>query len=182
MGAEGGGELVGLVRISGYPGLGDDGLLLEEDGGVLGHRFDGSFECRPRRPVGRVSMTDRNHVGPGPVHGGVKQHADGVDRPIAVKQVADVIDLDKVGDPHSTERDAHRVGPQSVVMFGVAHRYVTQQSFGEAGLSEDAADAGQPLKAVLTLLGCGVEDGSGLGDESADRFGFGHENLVPIWR
>ena len=156
---ERGGELLAGLDLEhdGAALLGDHGVVLVEDAGVLGERGERDAERGERLAVRRVRVGGGDDVGPGLVDRRVDHERGPVDRLAAVDDVAVVVDEDQVADAHVAEAEAERVDPEVVGELGVAHGDVAGDALAEAEAAEDAQRAGELLLAVEALLLDGVE-------------------------
>ena len=123
-------------------------LLLEEHARVLGDRVEQPAEARPRSPEAGVGVAHGVHLGSCRVDGHVQPETDRVDRTLAVRELALVVDLDEIGHAHLPERHAERVDPQAIGVLGIAHGDVSEQPLAEALRAEDPAGRRQSFEPV----------------------------------
>ncbi len=88
---------------------------------------------------------------------GVDGEGGGVDRPVAVDHLPDLIDQEKVSDPDLLEVHAEWIDPEMVKMLGIPCRDVAGDPFVEAEMPKQAKGGGQALLAVSTLVSRVVE-------------------------
>ena len=98
----------------------EHGVVAVERARVLGERVERAAQRRPRLAVDRVGVGGRDHVGPGGVDLRVDDERGLVHRPVALDDLAVVVDEDQVLDPDLLEVHAERVHPEVVEPLGIA--------------------------------------------------------------
>ena len=98
-------------------------------------------------------------VGPGGVDLGVDGEGGAVDRPVALDDLALVVEQHQVADPDVGEGLAERVDPEVVGQLRVAGGDVPGDALLVAEVGEEPEGGGQALLAVEALLLHGLEDG-----------------------
>jgi hypothetical protein len=119
---------------------------------VLGDRLERDAEAGEGLAVQGVGVCGRDHVGPGPVHLGVDTECGVVDRALALKEFAVMVDEDQVGDADLAERHPEGVDPEGRGVLRIAGRDVSGHALGEAEAGEQAEGGREFLLADLTLL------------------------------
>ena len=104
-------------------------------------------------------MGGRHHVGAGGVDLRVDGEGGGVDRPVAVDDLAAVVDQDEVLDPDELEAHPEWIDPEVVGALGIPDGDVTGQPLVEAELSEQPEGGGEALLAMPALVLDVVEGG-----------------------
>ena len=98
--AEGVADLLALLGVQHDTGVGVvNADVLVERTGVLGERLDGLLQAGQRLAVRAVRVRGCDDVGTGRVHGAVDRDRGGVDRAVALDDVAGVVDADQVALP-----------------------------------------------------------------------------------
>ena len=97
-------------------------------------------------------MGGGDDVGAGRVHLRVDGEGGRVDRPVALDDLAVVVDADQVVDRDVLEVHAERVDPEVVGVLGVAGGDVAGDALVEPEPAEDAEGRGEALLQVQALL------------------------------
>ena len=139
------------------------GVVVEHDmvsvkrTGILRQRIEGSPQRRPRLAVRGVRVGGGHDVGPGGVDMRVDHERGGVQRPVALDDLALCVHQHHVLDPDLLEVHAQRVDPEVVVPLRVVCGDVPGRAFVEAEMPEQPEGCGEALLAVPPLVIDAVE-------------------------
>ena len=97
-------------------------------------------------------MRGGDDIGASGVHLAVDHERRGVHRPVALDDLAVVVDEDEVLHPDLLEVHGERVDPEMVEQLGISGRDVAGHALVEPELPEQAEGRGQPLLAMPALL------------------------------
>ena len=130
----------------------EHGVVAVERARVLRQRIERAPQRRPALAVDRVGVRRGDDVGAGGVHLAVDHERRRVHRPVALDDLAVVVDEDEVLHPDLLEVHGERVDPEVVEQLGIAGRDVAGDALVEAELAEQAERRGQPLLAMPALV------------------------------
>jgi hypothetical protein len=132
--------------------VGVQAVVLEEGTGVLRDRFQWDTEAGERLSAQRMGVRGRDHVGPRPVYLRVDAECGVVDRALAFRERAVVVDEDEVRDPYLAERHPEGVHSESRGVLRVAGGDVPRHALGETEAGEQTEGRREFLLPDLTLL------------------------------
>ena len=143
----------------------DPGVVVEhrmipvEGARVLRQGIERPAQRRPGLAVDGVGVGGRHDVGAGGMDLRVDGEGGGVDRPVALDDLAAVVHQEEVLDPDGLEAHPEWVDPEVVGTLGIPCGDVAGQSLVEPELPEEPEGGGEALLAMLALVRHVVEPG-----------------------
>src|SRR5262249_41212590 len=139
--------------------------------GFLVEWFEYSAERTQRAGVDRVRVGDGRGVRPQPMNLGVDDERAGVDRVLALHDVAHAVHEDQIVYLNTIEGDAEWVNPEPVGVPRIAYGDVPRDSFAEPVFAEQAQRGGEVLFPLAALGLHGFEDAIGRYRQAGVRVG-----------